>query len=159
MLDELVADLDYPMWVVTVAAAGERDGCLVGFASQCSIDPFRFAVWLSVKNRTYRLAREADTLVVHRLPKDAMDLAELFGGTTADEEDKLAKCQWRPGPDGAPVLDGAAGWFAGRIVDRIEMKDADHVGFVIEPLDAEMRHHGPALSFQQARGIDPGHEA
>lgn len=38
-LEALTAALDYPMFVVTVAAGGERAGCLVGFATQCSIDP------------------------------------------------------------------------------------------------------------------------
>ncbi len=36
---ELTAAMDYPMFVVTAAAAGEQSGCLVGFATQCSIDP------------------------------------------------------------------------------------------------------------------------
>jgi len=38
---DLAADLDYPMLIVTAAADGERAGCLVGFAAQCSIDPLR----------------------------------------------------------------------------------------------------------------------
>jgi len=45
--DAIVADLESPAYVVTTAAGAERDGCLVGFASQCSIDPPRFVVWLS----------------------------------------------------------------------------------------------------------------
>lgn len=39
--------LDHPMYVVTAEADGERAGCLVGYASQCSIQPARFMVWLS----------------------------------------------------------------------------------------------------------------
>ena len=42
-LDPFVGALDYPMYVVTAAGAGaEWDGCLVGFATQCSIDPARW---------------------------------------------------------------------------------------------------------------------
>ena len=37
--DRLVNRLDYPMLVVTAEADGERAGCLVGFATQCSIQP------------------------------------------------------------------------------------------------------------------------
>ena len=47
---DLIAQLDYPMIVVTTASAGERAGCLVGFHTQSSIDPERFAVWLSKAN-------------------------------------------------------------------------------------------------------------
>ena len=50
----LVGRLDYPMFVVTTVAAddGERSGCLVGFATQCSIHPPRWVVWLSLANHT-----------------------------------------------------------------------------------------------------------
>ena len=61
--EELVATLDPPMFVVTARAGDERDGCLVGFATQCSIDPPRFFVCLSEKNRTFAgrvLARHHD---------------------------------------------------------------------------------------------------
>jgi flavin reductase (DIM6/NTAB) family NADH-FMN oxidoreductase RutF len=40
--DEIADTIDYPMWIVTAAARGERSGCLVGFATQCSIEPVRF---------------------------------------------------------------------------------------------------------------------
>ena len=45
--------LDYPMFVITVAAGGERSGCLIGFATQAGVDPARFIVCLSDKNHTH----------------------------------------------------------------------------------------------------------
>src|SRR5215208_7631728 len=36
--EAIVAQLDYPMFIVTAAAGEERGGCLVGFATQASID-------------------------------------------------------------------------------------------------------------------------
>jgi flavin reductase (DIM6/NTAB) family NADH-FMN oxidoreductase RutF len=144
------------MFIVTAAAGAERDGCLVGFAAQCSIDPPRFVVWLSDKNRTYRIAREAEVLAVHVVPAARRDLAKLFGGTTADATDKLSGCAWHPGPGGAPVLDDCPDWFAGRVLERV--RGGDHVGFVLEPVDGAAGG-GPALTFQHARDISPGHEA
>ena len=44
--DELMGELDYPMFIVTAAREGERAGCLVGFATQTSIHPSRFLVCL-----------------------------------------------------------------------------------------------------------------
>ena len=42
--DAFVGGLDYPVFVVTAAHGEERSGCLVGFATQASIDPPRMLV-------------------------------------------------------------------------------------------------------------------
>src|SRR5579884_2212650 len=99
-----MAQLDYSLFIVTATADAEHSGCLVGFASQVSIHPQRFLVCISVKNHTFPVARQAEVLVVHFVPEQAEELALLFGGETGDEVDKFARCQWRAGPDGAPVL-------------------------------------------------------
>jgi flavin reductase (DIM6/NTAB) family NADH-FMN oxidoreductase RutF len=154
--EALVGDLDYPMFIATVGAGDERAGCLVGFATQCSIDPPRFLVCISDKNRTYRVAREAEAMAVHFVPRDADDLAELFGAETGDDVDKFARSGWRPGPGGAPILDDCPNWFAGRILDRFEA--GDHVGFLLEPIAAQKGDRRPNVRFEQVKQVDPGHE-
>ena len=42
--NELAGDLEYPMFIVTARAGDEPLGCLVGFATQMSIDPPRFLI-------------------------------------------------------------------------------------------------------------------
>jgi flavin reductase (DIM6/NTAB) family NADH-FMN oxidoreductase RutF len=153
----LVAQLDYPMFIVTVAAGDERAGCLIGFATQCSIDPPRFLAGISDKNRTFRVAKGAESMAVHLVPESATELAELFGGETGDEIDKFARCEWRPGPEGVPLLDGCPNRFVGRILERVGF--GDHVGMVLEPLFAEEDEDSGQLGFHRARRIDPGHEA
>lgn len=153
---DLAARLDYPMVVVTAYDGTERAGCLVGFTTQCSIDPERFLVCLSDKNRTHRVAAGARTLAVHLLPVGRRDLAELFGGETGDEVDKFARCDWHDGPDGVPVLDGVAGWFAGRVLDRYVL--GDHTGLLLEPVEGDAGD-GAYLTFRQVRDMEPGHEA
>jgi flavin reductase (DIM6/NTAB) family NADH-FMN oxidoreductase RutF len=156
--DTIVGSLDYPMFIATTVAGGEPSGCLVGFATQCSIDPPRFLVCISDKNRTHRvLERGAETMAVHVVPRGAGDLVELFGGETGDEADKFARASWRPGPGGVPVLDDCASWFAGPILDRVPM--GDHVGYVLEPAAGEAGHDGPAFRFSRAKRVEPGHEA
>jgi flavin reductase (DIM6/NTAB) family NADH-FMN oxidoreductase RutF len=154
---KLVAQLDYPMFIATVAAEGERAGCLIGFATQCSIHPPRFLAGISDKNRTYRVAEHADSMAIHLVPEDATELAELFGGETGDELDKFARCDWRPGPDGVPLLDGCPNRFVGRILERMDF--GDHVGLVLEPFFAEEDEASGQLGFHRARRIEPGHEA
>ncbi|MFE7597816.1 flavin reductase family protein [Streptomyces sp. NPDC057494] len=152
--------LDGPMYVVTATSGGERAGCLVGFASQCSIDPPRFIVWLSVANHTYRVAREAAYLTVHLLPKDDRALADHFGTETGDRVDKFATVGWRPGEAGSPVLEEVSSWFTGRIEGRIE--GGDHVGFLLAPVAVCPPIEGPLpplLQYRELRDLDPGHPA
>lgn len=153
-----VADLEYPMLIVTAGDGEERSGCLVGFAAQCSIDPPRFMVWISKKNHTYRVASRADVLTVHLPDAGQLELAELFGGTTGDEIDKFARVPWHEGPDGAVVLDDVARWFVGRVTETLD--SGDHVAFMLRPLagSAEGDWLGQ-LGFQEVRHISPGHEA
>jgi hypothetical protein len=103
-----------------------------------------------------KLACEADTLVVHLLPSDAQQLAELFGGETGDEVDKFARCAWRPGPGGAPVLEECGNWFAGRILERLPA--GDHDAFLLEPFAAATADE-EQFDFHRAKRIEPGHEA
>src|SRR4051812_28760493 len=145
------------MFIVTTAAGDDRAGCLIGFATQASIDPSRFFVCLSDKNRTYRVARGATHLAVHFVPAEREDLAELFGGETGDEVDKFARTGWRPGPSGVPLLDGCANRFVGRILERVTL--GDHVGHLLEPVAVEYGTQGDEFTFHRARQIEPGHEA
>lgn len=153
----LVSAIDYPMYIVTVAAGGRRAGCLVGFTTQCSIDPPRFIVCISVANHTFRVARTARVMIVHLVPERASDLAELFGSETGDRVDKFARCEWSPGPGGAPVLAGCPNWFAGRVLQRVPA--GDHWAHLLEPFDAGSGPDTEAFTFHRARRIRPGHPA
>ncbi len=156
--EAIVGHLDYPMFVVTAVAGEQRAGCLVGFATQASIQPRRFLVGISDKNQTYRVASDADRLAVHVLAKGDLELARLFGEQTGDETDKFAQCDWQPGPDGVPVLTGAAAWFSGRILERLRL--GDHVAFLIEP-DSGDRAAGfdAVVKYSDVREFEPGHGA
>ena len=149
-----MGSLNYPVFIVTTTAAGERDGCVIGFGTQTSIHPGRFLACLSRSNRTYRIARDATVLAVHAVPRERRDLVELFGGETGDEVDKLARCAWFAGPRDLPILEGCPGWFAGEICSRHDL--GDHEGCLLAPIAA---HCEPAelLYFQDVKDIEPGH--
>jgi flavin reductase (DIM6/NTAB) family NADH-FMN oxidoreductase RutF len=154
---ELLSSLDTPMFVVTVGAGGERSGCLVGFATQCSIHPPRFLACISVKNHTAPVMARATHAAVHVVGEDRRDLAELFGGETGDEIDKFTRCSWHDGPAGTPVLDGVEGWFVGKVLGSFDL--GDHTGYLLEPIDAAVEDEEvDELGFQQARSIEAGHE-
>ena len=157
VLSSLLGELDYPMFIVTTAAGGERAGCLIGFATQASIDPPRFLALISNKNRTWRVAREADALAVHLAPDDEPELVELFGSQTGDEIDKFERCEWTEGPRGLPILDACPSWFCGEVLERADC--GDHTGYLLEPFEARRGHGDEQFPFHRAKRLEPGHPA
>ncbi len=158
-LGSFVEHADDSMVVVTVAAPdGERSGCLVGFHTQCSIDPTRYAVGLSKANHTYDVALRSEILAVNLLGSEQLRVAELFGGHTLDEgTDKFDHCEWTADETGVPVLEDAPAWVVGRVIERLDV--GDHVLHVIEPLRAGASDaEGAPLRFADAMRIEPGHE-
>ncbi|MCB1014377.1 MAG: flavin reductase [Acidimicrobiales bacterium] len=146
------------MVVVTVAVDGEPSGCLVGFHSQCSIAPRRYAVWLSKANRTYEMAVQADHVAVHFLTTGDAALAGRFGGSTGDVVDKFAGLAWQPGPGGVPLLDDAPHRL---VLVRVGMFDpgGDHTCLVGAPIDAGTGDGFTPLRLPDVTRIEPGHDA
>jgi flavin reductase (DIM6/NTAB) family NADH-FMN oxidoreductase RutF len=153
--ERLVATLDYPLYVVTTAVQDEPAGCLIGFATQCSIHPPRFLACISKKNHTLPLASQAAFVAVHVIEEKDKQIAELFGGETGDEVNKFARVSWHS-VDGVPILDACQRWFVGSVLQRIDL--GDHVGFLLEPADTGQGAGAEQLTFQRARDIEPGHE-
>jgi flavin reductase (DIM6/NTAB) family NADH-FMN oxidoreductase RutF len=154
----LVSHLDNPMFIVTAVSERGRAGCLVDFATQCSIDPPRWYVGISKLNRTFGIAVGAEVVVVHALVPENLRLARLFGEETGDDIDKFSRAEWHTGPDGrSAVLTECPRWFAGEVVDRYD--PGDHLGLLLAPFAAECRDSGPQLGFQGVRDLNPGHPA
>jgi flavin reductase (DIM6/NTAB) family NADH-FMN oxidoreductase RutF len=153
--DRIVDQLDAPVLLATTADRSERSGCLIGFATQCSIRPPRFLVCISKVNHTWGVVQGATTVVVHVPRVGDGELVELFASETGDEIDKFARCRWTPGPGGAPVLDGLD-WFAGRIVSRTDA--GDHDALVLEPTgDGEATRTARVLTLDDVHDVQPGH--
>ncbi|MDQ3461977.1 MAG: flavin reductase family protein [Actinomycetota bacterium] len=152
---DIATDLDYPMVIVTTVGETELAGCLVGFVSQCSVEPPLLMVWMSKRNHTTRVAEVASNLLVHFPSRDERDLAELFGSQTGDDIDKFARCRWEPGPDGLPLLADCTRWVAGHIVERLD--SGDHVGHLLDLYDGAAGAWSAQLGFQSVKDLDPGH--
>jgi flavin reductase (DIM6/NTAB) family NADH-FMN oxidoreductase RutF len=158
-LADLAGDLDYPMTIVTaVSRSGERSGCLVGFHTQCSIHPARWAVYVSIENHTYGVALESEALAGHFPGAGEHELAALFGSETGDDVDKFAHCAWQPGPHDLPLLDRSPHRFVGRVVDIVD-DGGDHDCFVLEPEVIENPGRLTPLTFGAIRDVEAGHPA
>lgn len=154
--DDLVGSADPAMIIVTTSAADEDAGCLVGFHTQCSIEPRRYAVWLSKANHTYRVALQAEHLAVHFLTTDDRDLATLFGSTSGDDSDKFAACRWTRHESGVRLLDRCPRRIVGRRVALFD-EGGDHVCLVLEPVDATCADEFEPLRLSMVDDLDPGH--
>jgi flavin reductase (DIM6/NTAB) family NADH-FMN oxidoreductase RutF len=152
----LMSSLDNPLIVATTAEGHERAGCLVGFHAQSSIDPDRYAVWLSKANYTYRVALRATHLGVHFLTSADLPLAERFGTLTGDTTDKFADLRVSTGAGGVPVLEDVPHWV---ILRRIVLLDegGDHVCVTGEPVAAGSSGPFEPLRLSQASHLTPGH--
>jgi flavin reductase (DIM6/NTAB) family NADH-FMN oxidoreductase RutF len=158
--DSIMSRLDTAMAVVTTATANERAGCLVGFHCQCSIEPVRYAVWLSKANHTARVALHASHAAVHYLAAGDRELAAVFGELTGDEVDKFDLVATSDGPHGVPLLDECADRVLFRKTAFLD-EGSDHVCFVLEPEEvlAGPRREGGPLRMAAVSDMTPGHEA
>lgn len=156
--DSIVRSLDPALVVVTTAAGGERAGCLVGFHAQSSIDPLRYAVWLSKANHTYRVALRATHVGIHFLAARDGDLAELFGTRTGDDLDKFAELATQDGPGRVPVLTDLPNRLAARLTAIVDER-GDHVCVVTEPVEISAGRAFEPLRLSQAAHLNPGHSS
>jgi flavin reductase (DIM6/NTAB) family NADH-FMN oxidoreductase RutF len=154
--DALMEPLDAPMSVVTATVGDERAGCLIGFQSQCSINPRRYVMWLSKANHTYRVALRTEHLAVHFLDRADRELAELFGTLSGDDVDKFTRCQWEPGPEGVSLLTRCPNRM---IVRRMTLLDdgSDHLCVVTEPVEVHRDGRFTPLRLSDVEDLVPGH--
>ncbi len=157
--ERLIEPVDPVAVIVTCASGRDKAGCLVTFNAPCSIEPPRYAVWLSHRNHTYRVALEAGQLIVHMLTLADLPLAERFGGVSGMYEDKFAQVPWSD-CGGTPLLSVTGGWLRGRILSRVpgrEQTGGDHTCFVLAPVAAGGGNGGARpLRLSDVRHIHPG---
>lgn len=141
--------------VVTTGDGDEPAGCLVGFATQCSIKPPRFIVCISKANYTFTAIERADHAAIHLLRRDQSGLGSLFGEETSDSVAKFAQCSWHLGVTGVPVLDDCAAWIEGRILQRFA--PGDHEVVVVQPCDGGGGAPSKVLTLRHSPEFRAGH--
>lgn len=157
-VDAYTEQTEYALQVVTTTSSdGEPSGCIVGFSTQCSIVPPRYLVCISKVNHTYFASESSDSVALHLIGRDQVPLASLFAETSGDTVDKFARCEWRTGATGAPILCESAAWLEGRIIRRWSV--GDHQALLVRPVDGGAGSHRDVLTAQSAPHFRPGHPA
>lgn len=156
--DDLMTWSDPAMVIVTTTNGRERAGCLVGFHAQSGMDPSGLSVWLSKANHTFRVAVLAQVVAVHFPTVDDVDIATTFGTLTGDRDDKFARCEWQPGPDGVPLLDRCPNRVIGRKAALLDTT-SDHVCVVLDPIESQFPDRRPPLRLNHVVHLRAGHDA
>ncbi len=157
-LESFFGRVDYPYYVVTVRSPdADMSGCLVGFMTQCSIDPPNFLVCISKANHTLAVAERSSCMGIHLLGADQVDLARLFGEESGDLVDKFASVDWRLGATGAPLLVESAVTMEGRILGHFPV--GDHEAFLVQGVRSVPGGHDGIFMRRSAPPLQPGHPA
>jgi flavin reductase (DIM6/NTAB) family NADH-FMN oxidoreductase RutF len=122
--------------VVTTEFQGSRDGCYITYIAPASMDPWRLMVLTSHVNLTHELVERSGVMAIHPLARGQESWVEHFGHQTGRDVDKFASVAWHTGITGAPLLDGAAGYIEGRVLDS--MVCGDHTARLVQPVAARL---------------------
>jgi flavin reductase (DIM6/NTAB) family NADH-FMN oxidoreductase RutF len=100
---------------VITAAAPEPVGFTATSVISVSAEPPLLVFSIDSASSSWSSLQRVDTLVVNLLTADQVDLSARFATRGID---RFAAGGWSRLPTGEPVLDGSAGWFRGRVLDR-----------------------------------------
>jgi flavin reductase (DIM6/NTAB) family NADH-FMN oxidoreductase RutF len=97
---------------VTVVTANDVEGRPIGFTANSftsvSLDPALLLVCLAKRSSNFATLTGAKGFAVNILAEDQEAVSNTFARPS---EDRFATVDWRNGPHGSPVLDGASAWF------------------------------------------------
>ena len=136
----LFHQLTLGVYVIGVAGAGRRDGFTAAWVMQVSFDPLLLALSINPGNASYPLLRTGGGFTVSVLKQGQLELARRFGTQSGRDVDKLAGLRWRPGRNGAPILEDALAYFDCELTDG--MRSGDHELVVGRVIDGGILAHG-----------------
>jgi 3-hydroxy-9,10-secoandrosta-1,3,5(10)-triene-9,17-dione monooxygenase reductase component len=129
---------------VAVVTAAAPDGP-VGFTCQTfgalSLDPTLISFSAVSASHSWPVARDVGVVGVNILSSRQETVARVFGQPGIDKFDGIG---WSPGPDGAPLLDGALAHIEGRILFVTTQGDHD---VVVVAAQHALAHDGAPLVF------------
>lgn len=138
---------------VTVVTAWGPDGAPLGFTANSftsvSLDPPLVLVCLANNSRNYEALTKARGFAVNVLAETQIEISNLFASRAAD---RFSGVGWAPGPHGAPLLDGACGWFDCSMHQVVEA--GDHV-ILIGHVEAFGNTEAPGLGYARGAYVTP----
>lgn len=110
--------------VVTTAVDGVPFGLAVNAFSSVSLEPPVVLFCVAKSSRTHDHLYRADWAAVNILSHRQLSVAKRFASSSPD---KFAGLDWTPGPQGAPLIDGASAWLEVEL--RLKIDASTHTIF------------------------------
>jgi 3-hydroxy-9,10-secoandrosta-1,3,5(10)-triene-9,17-dione monooxygenase reductase component len=133
---------------LTIVTAVDAEGP-VGFTCQAfmslSLDPPLIALAPGKSSTSWPRIAPAKDICVNVLSETQEALCRDFAVSGAEKGDKFAGVGWKPGPGGAPVLDGVLAWLGCRLVRSHDA--GDHELVIAEVNDSYVDPQGQPLLF------------
>jgi len=115
--------------VTAMDAHGHPVGLTVSSFNSVSLSP-PLVLWsLSLTSGSLTALEAASHYTVNVLAADQIDIARRFA-TRSHPSERFAHAAWRPGDNGAPLIDGCTAWF--ECYNRSRYREGDHCIFVGE---------------------------
>lgn len=126
--------------VVTVSVDGQPYGLAVNAFSSVSLDPPVVLACVARTAVTYGPLLQTDALAINILAFDQADVAHAFARSGGD---KFAGLAWRPGANGAPLIEGASATLEGEVTSRVPVHT--HTIFVSSVVAAHVSGRPPLV--------------
>lgn len=120
--------------VVTGLVGGRPAGVALGSFTSVSLEPALVAFCVAHSSTTWPVLRRAPHLAVSVLGAGQEEVCRRFATPGAE---RFAGLATRPGPGGAPILDGAVAWLSGTVDAVHPAGDHDLVLLAVTGLGAE----------------------
>jgi flavin reductase (DIM6/NTAB) family NADH-FMN oxidoreductase RutF len=141
------------VYVVGVAHGEQRDAFTAAWIMQVSFDPLLLALSINPEHASYPLLRKGKSFAVTVLKRGQLDIARHFGTQSGRDVDKLTGFPWRPGRNGAPILEKGLAYFDCEVTGTVAAGDHELVlgrvvdGRILDP-------HGAPLVYAETGEMD-----
>ncbi len=136
----------YGCYLLGVSAGGKNNGMPLSLFMQVGFDPPMVACGVSPKRRTHGMVKEAGKFSVIFLRSDQAELVTRFKLKGDDPGQKFEGLDWKPGENGAPLLDDCLGFIECDLA--MELEPGDHALFVGTVTRATIVKAGELLTIQ-----------
>lgn len=149
------AQTDRELWLLTVAAQGQRGGLIATFVNQASIVPEmpRVVIGLAHQHHSRGLVESAGAFALHLLAEHQLDRVWHFGLESGRDRDKLANLPLRVGETGAPILNDAPAFLECRI--EAHWDSGDRTIYLAAVVAGALVKPGPVLTMRRAVELAP----